>query len=183
MSLLRLVVIALASLFLFAGFAVAGKDEHPHHKDKGYKHHKIFAPKCHDGKWKWTYNSLGQHPCKVAAYLLSTCHGGAFSFPGLSPGGTYGDASKIDLCECNTVVYSLLSACEACQGGKWPYYKEYVKYCDKVLPPTRFPHPVPHGTKVPLWAFIDVTTENNWDPAKAAAVGDLPEAGPGTNLA
>ena len=23
-----------------------------------------------------TYNSLGQHPCKVAAYLLSTCHGG-----------------------------------------------------------------------------------------------------------
>lgn len=41
MSLLRVVIIALATLFLFAGFAVAGKDDHPpsHHY-----HHKINAP-------------------------------------------------------------------------------------------------------------------------------------------
>ena len=45
MSLLRVVAIALASLILFAGFAVAGKEEHPDHK--------IYAPKCLDDKWKW----------------------------------------------------------------------------------------------------------------------------------
>ena len=55
MSLLRVVVIALASLFIFAGFAAAGKEEHPDHKDKDHKdhHRKIYAPKCHDDKWKW----------------------------------------------------------------------------------------------------------------------------------
>ena len=105
MSLLRVVVIALASLFLFSGFAVASGEDPPDpedDKDHDVHHHdhsKIHAPKCSDKKWKWvcilpfyhsyighyylicwhcvqTYNSIGQNPCKVAAYLLSTCHGG-----------------------------------------------------------------------------------------------------------
>jgi hypothetical protein len=166
MSLLRVVVIALASLFLFAGFAVAGKEEHPDdkdHKDHKDHHHKIYAPKCHDDKWKWVcilsflsfipwllsdllalcldiqfYRSTPVQGRFVPAvnvpwwlwvafvFLFCVCENcrlisfAAFSFPPLAWGGTYGDASKTDLCECNTVVYSLLSACEACQGGKWP---------------------------------------------------------------
>ena len=56
MSLLRVVVVALATLFLFAGFAAAGKEDHPDHPDDHDDHdhhHKISAPKCHDDKWKW----------------------------------------------------------------------------------------------------------------------------------
>ena len=38
------------------------------------------------------------------------------------PGNSYTgpiNFGPVVLCECNTVVYSLLSACGACQGGKW----------------------------------------------------------------
>ncbi len=64
MSLLRLVVIGLASLFLFASFAAADKDYYPDHDDDEDKdryedkdhddyHHRIRAPKCCDKKWDW----------------------------------------------------------------------------------------------------------------------------------
>lgn len=49
---LRVVVVALATLFLFAGFAAAGKEDHPEYPDS-YDHHKIWGPKCHDEKWGW----------------------------------------------------------------------------------------------------------------------------------
>jgi hypothetical protein len=51
MSLLRL-VIAPASLFLSAGFAVAGKEDH---KDHDGHHREIYALTCHDEKWKLVY--------------------------------------------------------------------------------------------------------------------------------
>jgi hypothetical protein len=91
-----------------------------------------------------TYNSLGQSPCAVAAYLQSVCgHGGAandlaisfprffhkdrravFTIPTLTSEGTVytgptGPSDEDDLCKCNTVVYSLMSACGACQGSNW----------------------------------------------------------------
>ena len=43
----------------------------------------------------------------------------------LPAGYSYGGPSgpdDADLCECNTVVYSLISACDACQGEKWFTY-------------------------------------------------------------
>lgn len=46
-----------------------------------------------------------------------------FSIPNLEPGNSYtgptGTGDDNDLCKCNTVVYSLMSACDACQGAKW----------------------------------------------------------------
>jgi hypothetical protein len=91
-----------------------------------------------------SYNSLGQNPCTVAAYLMSTCNGGcelssslpcpcifepcrlisfsAFAIKTLAPGYHYtgpGGYDDTDLCKCNTVTYSLLSACVACQGEEW----------------------------------------------------------------
>ena len=53
MSLLRLVVVAFATVFLFAGFAAAGKDDHPHGYDDDDYHPKIWGPKCYDKKWEW----------------------------------------------------------------------------------------------------------------------------------
>ena len=49
----------------------------------------------------------------------------AFTMWPLQPGGTYFGPSSVqdsNLCKCNSVTYSLLSACSGCQGGTWiPY--------------------------------------------------------------
>lgn len=121
-----------------------------------------------------TYNSLNQSPCKVAAYLQSTCFGGsecslacmstalspfaAFTVDPLPPGYQYAGPYVLDgddLCKCNTVTYSLLSACGACQEDLWtgyvlimlfytPVYEsesvvswsEWAANCTRVLPPS-----------------------------------------------
>ena len=47
-----------------------------------------------------------------------------FDIQALPPGRMYGGptAAQSNLCECNTVVYSLVSACAACQGSTWILY-------------------------------------------------------------
>jgi len=46
-----------------------------------------------------------------------------FTIPDLLPGDSYigptGPSDAGDLCKCNTVVYSLMSACDACQDALW----------------------------------------------------------------
>ncbi|KAN0119069.1 hypothetical protein V8E52_004516 [Russula decolorans] len=107
------------------------------------------------------------------------------------------DYDDSDLCKCNTVTYSLLSACVACQEEEWISYgipfvviikslgliwPKYMHNCTKVLPSSSFPNPVPYGTRVPYWALIDVTVKDTWDALKAYTIGGTPEAGPGTLL-
>src|SRR5258708_16207044 len=88
MSLLGLLRVAapLASLYFFSAFAVA----------------QVYAPPCTDASWDWvciswfrqcilwplsdsmhcvqTFNSLGQSPCTVIAYMMATCDGGGEFF-------------------------------------------------------------------------------------------------------
>jgi hypothetical protein len=86
-----------------------------------------------------SYNSLHQNPCVVASYLEGVCFGGRKSFRSVNflaiffdripdtvfeidplPQGhhyTGAPSGQGNLCQCNTVVYSLVSACGACQGG------------------------------------------------------------------
>ena len=87
-----------------------------------------------------------------AAFTIDTLRPGYESYY-LGPSGI--DAS--DLCKCNTVTYSLISACGACQGANWlrydPYHcsllntswelthtiiswSEYSFNCTKTLPPS-----------------------------------------------
>lgn len=116
---------------------------------------------------------------------MSTCNGGSFAIKELAPGYHYTGPSgydDTDLCKCNTVTYSLLSACVACQGEEWISWPLYMNNCTKVLPSSSFPNPVPYGTRVPYWALIDVTVKGNWDALKAYTIGGTPEAGPGTLL-
>jgi hypothetical protein len=51
------------------------------------------------------------------------CSSVEFTIPMLGSGNSYtgptGSGDDDDLCKCNTVVYSLMSACDACQGAKW----------------------------------------------------------------
>ncbi|KAN0119103.1 hypothetical protein V8E52_004550 [Russula decolorans] len=156
------VIVSLASLLFFAGFAAAG----------------ISAPTC-DSSWKWSANSLGQNPCTVAAYLISTCYGGSYTIDALPNGTAYTTSQNNNLCVCNTVAYSLLSACDGCQGDVWVPYSQYTANCTNVVAAGGFPNPVPSGTSVPLWALA---VEANWDPIEAAIIGDTPEAGPGTKI-
>ena len=48
-----------------------------------------------------------------------------FTIDPLLPGETYVGPSgpdNGDMCKCNTIVYCLMSACDACQGGDWITY-------------------------------------------------------------
>ncbi|KAF8491364.1 hypothetical protein F5888DRAFT_1736780 [Russula emetica] len=78
----------------------------------------LTYPTC-PTSWSWSFNSLGQSPCAVAAQLQGVCDNGEFSIPSLVSGDSYvgptGSNDSTDLCKCNTVVYSLMSACGACQ--------------------------------------------------------------------
>jgi len=159
----------IASLLLFAGdLAVA----------------QISAPLClATSTWLWTYNSLDQSPCMVTAYLLSTCYGGSFT---MNPLGTYieyagpsaTEVQQAGPCWCNTVAYSLMSACSECQGGQAIAWSQYEEYC-KTVQVSAFPHPVPAGTRVPHWALVAISGSALWNPSTAKTVGDAPEILPG----
>jgi len=153
----------------------------------------INAPDC-SLTWNWSFNSLGQDPCTVAAYLMSTCNNGAFTISALAPGYSYTGPTVLqgtNLCICNTVVYNLLSACDACQGATWIPWTQYETNCTATMPPSTFPNPVPSGTRVPRWALMDDTgsTLSLWDATTALTVGDSPEVlagsviGPGASTA
>ncbi len=59
----------------------------------------------------------------LAAFTVSTLPWG-YEYSG--PDGSSGDDS--DLCKCNTVTYSLLSACDLCQG-EWFISYDLLRLC------------------------------------------------------
>ncbi|KAH9955182.1 hypothetical protein BGW80DRAFT_375847 [Lactifluus volemus] len=165
----------------------------------GHALSQITAPTC-DSFWQWSFNSMNQDPCLVAAYLQSTCNEGsqsasscttfahsprtAYTIKGIQSGDRYpnprtDDGKTLLMCQCNTVVYSLMSACGACQGQTWAGWYQYSTNCTNNYPTSSFPNPVPSGVRVPYWALIDVTVSGSWDSRQAYAVGDTPEVVPG----
>jgi len=161
-----LVAAPLASLLFFSTFVVAQIN---------------VTATCTLPSFSWTFNSLGQSPCIVAANMIATCYAGSATLAPLPSGygyrGPYHDYSN--KCQCSTVGYSLISACVACQNGDPFYWSAYVANCTSTLPPSQFPNPVPSGIYVPHWAILDVTNENDWSPNKSYAAGGYPEYGPG----
>jgi hypothetical protein len=158
-------VAPLATFLLFSHFAAA----------------QVYAPDC-SLIWAWTFNSINQNACTVAAYLMSTCNGGSFTIDALKPGYSYTGPSGVDdsnMCKCNTITYSLVSACDACQGADWTSWSVFSSNCTKTMPPSSFPNSIPAGTRVPQWALLDVTSENNWNVNKSISAGDTPELASG----
>ncbi|KAI9443922.1 hypothetical protein H4582DRAFT_1045539 [Lactarius indigo] len=155
----------LISLVLFAtsGFVVA----------------QITGPDC-NLSWEWTFNTLGQGPCIVAAYMMGTCNDSVFTIDKLKPGNSYTAHGSIGDCQCNIVTYNLLSVCDACQGVYWRTWSDYSFNCtnDEGLSSSTFPNAVPPGTRVPQWALIDNTLEDNWNPIEAEIAGVTPEIEP-----
>ncbi|KAI0280143.1 hypothetical protein BGY98DRAFT_372834 [Russula aff. rugulosa BPL654] len=159
----------LVSLFFFSAFVVAGVN---------------VTANCTSSSFSWTFNSLGQSPCTVAAYMFATCNEGSYTILSLPSGYHYVGPTpeSSNRCLCSTVGYSLLSACVACQEEKPISWFDFVANCTSTLPPSQFPNPVPAGVYVPHWAILDVTNENNWNANESYAAGDGPEYGPGAIL-
>lgn len=58
--------------------------------------------------------------CGTSHAILFAC--AAFDIPSLLPGNSYTGPTGVDngdTCKCNTVLYNLISACDACQGEPW----------------------------------------------------------------
>ncbi|KAI0302815.1 hypothetical protein B0F90DRAFT_169696 [Multifurca ochricompacta] len=139
----------------------------------------LLYPNCNAG-WEWSYNSLNQNPCNVAAYLESTCEGGQFQIGSLPQGSLYRgpDTEQANLCQCNPVVYSLVSACGACQGSSWIQWSSWKFNCTTVASDSTFPKAIPNGTRVPHWAYLSVTISDTWNSTAAQISGDSPEGSP-----
>ncbi|KAG2078814.1 hypothetical protein BDR04DRAFT_4714 [Suillus decipiens] len=118
-------------------------------------------------------NSIEQDPCLVTAYLLghSRFYHGTFAtwFPPY-----YGAPTGANRCECNTVTYSMISACSVCQNGSYMSWSSWSSGCT-MMSIGEYPLDIPAGTKVPNWAFMDVTG-GGFNSAAAQSNGDLPES-------
>ncbi|KAI0246209.1 hypothetical protein BJV78DRAFT_1256868, partial [Lactifluus subvellereus] len=110
-----------------------------------------------------------------------------FSIAPLDSGYSYTGPSGVDdgnLCKCNTVTYSLISACDACQSETWITFRSTAqKLCLFQLSQTLFlpEHVCPNGLSLmsPFVAQFSSSTrtnstsqlENNWNNNKSFAVG------------
>ncbi|KAH9853692.1 hypothetical protein C2E23DRAFT_820236 [Lenzites betulinus] len=135
-----------------------------------------------ESSFSWMSNSLGQSPCLVSSYLLLPCDAtsSSFVFP-LTAGEHYNlpSSTTATLCRCNTVFYSMISACATCQGqGAFiPTWSDYSAFCTS--PDIQsYPEDINSGTAVPAWAYIDVRTVDDFSPVQAQAVASegLPES-------
>ncbi|KAH9961981.1 hypothetical protein BC827DRAFT_1383744 [Russula dissimulans] len=127
-----------------------------------------------------SYNSLGENPCFIAAELESLCFGGEYVINRLQSGHSYfgplyGESTS---CQCNTVVYSLVSACGACQGSTWITWSQWSFNCSDLYGYSVTTYPNTIGTRVPHWAYLDVITAGTWNATAAEDAGDDPEVSP-----
>ncbi|KAF8643898.1 hypothetical protein AX16_008914 [Volvariella volvacea WC 439] len=120
---------------------------------------------------EWTYNSNGQSPCVVAAYLGGACVGGSFTIRPLTGSQVYAGPSPQDAnpCRCSTVYYSMISACAYCQNRPAIPWSLYSTNCTSTVYETIFPSPIPQGVAVPHYAYINVTVDDIFNPQEAQA--------------
>ncbi|THH28014.1 hypothetical protein EUX98_g6170 [Antrodiella citrinella] len=119
----------------------------------------------------WMTNSRGQSPCLVTAYLNTPCLSNAadayvYSLPS---GFHYRPplVSTATACQCNTVFYSVIQACAVCQGDPIVPWSTWNQNCTAAIYESVYPEPIPSGTAVPAWAFLDVTVSDNFNASAA----------------
>jgi len=131
---------------------------------------------CNVTELSWSFNSLQQSPCLVSAYLANPCSSdGDYDVVDIGPGFHYNPSDMPSVCECNTVVYNLFSACAACQNasiGPWTLYKEN---CTTTWPDGQYLLKIPEDTALPAWAYQQVEGTNRFNLTIAKSVGDVPE--------
>ncbi|KAI9063449.1 hypothetical protein FKP32DRAFT_717151 [Trametes sanguinea] len=127
-----------------------------------------LAHTCSDpSSYSWMYNTQGQSPCEMAVNLVYVC-----------TQDENGPALLNIPCVCNTVTYSLSNACRTCSGieqSRLPSFSEYANsfQCSSTVSGS-FPEVLPSDTPIPPWAYLDPTSDGNFDLAEAEAVADAP---------
>ncbi|KAJ1308263.1 hypothetical protein OPQ81_003978 [Rhizoctonia solani] len=108
----------------------------------------------------WSFNSRGQSPCLVAAYLAAPCTtDNTFGVFALDDGGYYGfRAAAASNCLCNSVMWNLISACALCQKASATSWGQWVASCpNNLINVGKYPIPLPANVAVPAWAYYDFT--------------------------
>jgi len=129
--------------------------------------------------FNWSFNSLGQSPCLVAAYLGSVCNNGEFTVSAISASQIYEGPTVTQAahsqCACSSVFYSLISACAECQGAGILQWSTYSTNCTEV-DLTIFLGNIPLDTAVPHWAYQDVTVGDAFNSTLAQLQVNAPES-------
>ncbi|KAF9469207.1 hypothetical protein BDZ94DRAFT_1243953 [Collybia nuda] len=113
--------------------------------------------------YQWMANSHKKSPCEVASALLGIC-ADSYNVAALPPNTHYlGPTLKLaNPCQCNTVAYSLMSACGSCQGRTFDSWSTWSANCASVSV-NSFPEPIPTSVYVPGWAYLDVKTNDTFN--------------------
>ncbi|QRV76483.1 hypothetical protein RhiJN_04498 [Ceratobasidium sp. AG-Ba] len=123
-----------------------------------------------EAQYQWMENSKGQNPCKVSAYLSAECNQGQWNVPAIGNQGPYNHPTGefANLCRCNTVVYNLLSDRSNSQGGNVGNWVDWISNCTAGNTTIgRYPLPLPDGTAVPSWAYLDFTQQDSFQVTQA----------------
>ncbi|KAK0211868.1 hypothetical protein IW262DRAFT_1497704 [Armillaria fumosa] len=124
--------------------------------------------------YDWANNTLGQSPCLVASYLMAACLNTSFLVPTLPDGSHYTspDTAQANLCNCNTVTYSLISACADCQNRQYLNWGNWTANC-AVVAIGLFPYPTPAETAIPQWVYININSSTAlYNPVEAEKLAE-----------
>ncbi|KZP19524.1 hypothetical protein FIBSPDRAFT_563142 [Athelia psychrophila] len=120
----------------------------------------------------WENNKEGQSPCYMFSAALVPCQGFIMTILPLPTGVHYAGptAENQNVCQCSTVTYSLMAACEYCQNltSGWNAWSTWSSNCARGTY-RNYPMPIPDDTGFPSWAYLDVTVAGTFDPGQAAA--------------
>ncbi|KAG9015012.1 hypothetical protein FRB94_007084 [Tulasnella sp. JGI-2019a] len=130
----------------------------------------------------YLYNQGGQSPCLITAYLENACApvGGNWNVGALGPNQNYVGpyVEGANYCSCSSVVYSMISACAACQNDLWIPWSTWSTNCTtNITTIGQWPLDIPVGTEIPAWAYQNVTLHDTFVLANAqATTGIGPES-------
>ncbi|CAE6368557.1 unnamed protein product [Rhizoctonia solani] len=121
-----------------------------------------------DRSFDWAKNSKGQSPCLVAAYLQGQCYPNKqWNVSSLPDGAQYIAPTNQEAtgCACSSPLYSILSACAACQGGSYGTWGQWTANCPTgLINNGTFPFQVPADTAMPQWALKMISPDSYFDP-------------------
>ncbi|PFH52185.1 hypothetical protein AMATHDRAFT_57539 [Amanita thiersii Skay4041] len=132
-----------------------------------------------DPRFQPLYNKAHRDPCRIAESLAGVCEVQGFNIPPLPQGNVYFGPSSTEAndCRCNSVFYSMLSACAACQNRPWLSWTRYDTQCRNVTV-TTFPRSLPPGVGVPHYAYLDVSVSGNFSLDDALNAGGVESTAP-----
>ncbi|KAJ8590934.1 hypothetical protein M405DRAFT_880808 [Rhizopogon salebrosus TDB-379] len=118
--------------------------------------------------YDWTFDTQGQSPCLIAAYVEASCIGSTYDQPVLKVGYSYAlpNSSTSNQCYCSWSSYNLLMACTLCQGANfsssvWPWTTWSTSCTNSSWTDVYFPsgYQLSGNASIPYWA---TTNPANW---------------------